>query len=83
MHNEPLLTGEAHHGEEKFFFEISRFDGRGFLLNITYNGHGWRGHNGAGVWPSIERAKEIAQQTAAKLLNNAQVSWREEVSVLP
>jgi hypothetical protein len=75
MTNEPLLTGEAHDGEEKFDFAIKHFVTGGFLLEISYRGNMGHGINGAGVWPSIEKAKEIAQQTATKLLHGAIISW--------
>jgi hypothetical protein len=49
----------------------------GFLLSIRYTGDGATNVTGAGVWPSIEKAKQVAEKTAAKLLHGAAVSWRE------
>ena len=77
MTQEPLLTGEAHDGNERFNFAIKRFVTGGFLLEISYISDKGHGINGAGVWPSIEKAKEIAQETAAKLLHDASISWNE------
>jgi len=77
MTNEPLSTGEADDGEERFDFAVKHFVTGGFLLEISLSGDKGRGINGAGVWPSIEKAKEIAQQTATKLLHNAIISWDE------
>ena len=74
MTNEPLLTGEAHDGEERFNFAIKHFVTGGFLLEISYSGEKGRGVNGAGVWPSIDKAKEIAQHAATKL-HSAIISW--------
>ncbi|HKD58973.1 MAG TPA: hypothetical protein VKB47_00860 [Terracidiphilus sp.] len=77
MTNEPLSTGEAPDGEERFDFAVKHFVTGGFLLEISYCGDKGRGIHGAGVWPSIEQAREIAQQTATKLLLNAVISWDE------
>ena len=77
MTNEPLWTGEARDAEERFDFAIKRFITDGFLLEISYRGDRGHGINGAGVWPSIEKAKEIAQQTATKLLHGFLISWHE------
>ena len=77
MTNEPLSTGEAPDGEERFDFAVKHFVTGGFLLEISCSGDKSRGINGAGVWPSIEKAREIAQQTATKLFRNAIISWDE------
>ena len=77
MTNEPLSTGEVHEGEERFDFAVKYFVIGRFLLEISLSGDKGRGMNGAGAWPSIEKAKEITQQTATKLLLNAIISWDE------
>lgn len=73
--NEPILTGEAHGEEETFVFAIKQFVTGGFLLEISYSGDSDRGITGGGIWPSVDKAKEIAQQTAVKMLKGTPISW--------
>jgi hypothetical protein len=41
-------------------------------------GAGDKGFNGAGIWPSIEKAKQIADQTVKRLLDpDCVIVWRE------
>jgi hypothetical protein len=47
----------------------------GFVLNIRYSGSCHENITGAGIWPTVEKAKEIAQTAAARLLDGAQVQW--------
>jgi hypothetical protein len=72
-----LITGRAQDDRETFVFTVEPFVSGGFLLSIRYTGDGATNVTGAGVWPSIEKAKQVAEKTAAKLLHGAAVSWRE------
>jgi hypothetical protein len=72
-----LITGKASDQNETFEFEIEPFVRSGFLLTIRYSGDGRENVTGAGVWPTIEKAKQVAQETATKLLHGAIVSWHE------
>jgi hypothetical protein len=73
-----MITGQARGDREQFEFSIEPSVTAGFLLTIRYSGDGEHGVNGAGVWPTIEKAKQIAQETATKLLSGATVSWSED-----
>lgn len=73
-----MITGQAKDDSELFEFTIAPFVTTGFLLTIRYSGDGDHNITGAGVWPTIEKAKEIAQETATKLLHGAIVSWSEK-----
>jgi hypothetical protein len=74
-----MITGLANDDKERFKLSIEPFviKERGFLLMIDYRGDGQGGGTGAGVWPTIEKAKQIAEQTAAQLLQDATVTWNE------
>jgi hypothetical protein len=74
-----MIRGHANDEEEKFEFTIEPFVIRdqGFLLKIDYRGDGRGGGTGAGVWPTVEKAKQIAEQTAAKLLHGATITWEQ------
>ena len=71
------ITGEAKDERERFQFTIEPCVASGFLLHIRYSGDGSHNITGAGVWPTIEKAKKIAEDTAAKLLHGATVSWHD------
>jgi hypothetical protein len=73
-----MITGLARDEREQFEFTIEPFVTSGFLLQIRYSGDGADNVTGAGVWPSIDKAKEIAEQTAGKLLHGAKVIWHDE-----
>ena len=72
-----MIVGEARNDHERFEFTIEPFVTTGYLLTIRYSGDGDHNITGAGVWPPIEKAKQIAQGTAFKLLHGANVSWQE------
>lgn len=72
------LMGEARDDKELFEFTIEPFVRPGFLLTIRYSGDCHHNITGAGVWPTVEKAKQIAQETARKLLHGAIVSWNED-----
>jgi len=73
-----VITGKAKDDKELFEFSIKPFVTTGFLLTIRYSGDCHHNITGAGVWPTIEKAKQIAQDTATKLLHGALVSWDED-----
>ena len=72
-----VIKGEAKDETELFEFEIKPFVRPGFLLTIRYSGDCHHTVTGAGVWPTVEKAKEIAQETASKLLHGAIINWNE------
>jgi hypothetical protein len=72
-----IVTGRAQDNREAFVFTVEPFVSGGFLLNIRYAGDGATNVTGAGVWPSIEKAKQIAEETAQRLLHGALVAWQE------
>jgi hypothetical protein len=73
-----MITGQAKDDKELFEFTIKPFVTTGFLLSIRYSGDSHHNITGAGVWPTIEKAKQIAQETATRLLHGAIVSWNED-----
>jgi hypothetical protein len=74
------ITGRAKDDREVFEFTIEPFVSGGFLLTIRFSGDGRSNVTGAGVWPTIEKAKEIAVKSAAELLHGAPVEWLGEPS---
>jgi hypothetical protein len=73
-----MIRGEASDNRETFVFTISPFVTGGFRLDIRYSGDGPQNITGAGVWPTIEKAKQIAQETAARLLQEAIIIWHQD-----
>jgi hypothetical protein len=73
-----MIRGSARCGSELFEFTIKPFVTTGYLLTVRYSGDCDENITGAGVWPSIEKAKQIAQTTADKLLNGATIAWEED-----
>jgi len=73
-----VITGNAKDDKELFEFTIEPFVTTGYLLTIRFGGDCHHNITGAGVWPTIEKAKRIAQDTATKLLHGAVVSWDED-----
>lgn len=73
-----MIKGEASDNREKFEFTITPFVAGGFGVCIRYSGDGSHNITGGGVWPTIEKAKQIAQETATKLLNGAVIHWQED-----
>jgi hypothetical protein len=69
------VSGTAHDDRETFEFTIEPFVSGGFLLTIRYSGDQRSNITGAGVWPSVEKAKTVAEETAARLLHGADVAW--------
>ena len=71
-----IVTGKAQDDRETFVFTVEPFVSGGFLLSIRYAGDGEANVTGAGVWPSVEKAKQIAEETAGRLLHGAVVNWQ-------
>jgi hypothetical protein len=69
-------TGTAKDDRENFEFTVEPFVSGGFLLTIRFSGDGRSNTTGAGVWPTIEDAKQIAEDAAARLLHGAKVEWK-------
>jgi hypothetical protein len=69
-----VAKGQAQDTRETFRFTIEEFVG-GYRLDIDFSGDGHSNGTGAGIWPSIEKAKAIAEETASRLLNGATVAW--------
>lgn len=72
-----LVKGTARDKSELFEFTIERFVSGGFMLSIKYSGDCHHNITGAGVWPTIGKAKEIATETAGRLLHGATVTWND------
>lgn len=77
---EILARGIARDEREQFEFIIEPFVSGGFVLSIRFSGDGRCNTTGAGVWTSIEKAKEIAAQTANRLLHGAEITWQTQAS---
>jgi hypothetical protein len=73
-----VIKGHAKDDKELFEFTIEPFVRPGFLLTVRSSGDCHYLFSGAGVWPSVEKAKEIAQETATRLLHGAIVSWTDD-----
>jgi predicted ferric reductase len=72
-----LIKGHATDGREIFEFTIAdAHTGNNQLrLDIKYSGDHGHGLSGAGLWPNVEKAKSVAQETANKLLGGAVITW--------
>jgi hypothetical protein len=70
-----MIRGRAADDSELFEFTIQPFVAGGFTLTIRYRGACHHNITGAGVWPTVSRAKEIAEECAARLLRGAGVTW--------
>jgi hypothetical protein len=73
----PLITGHAADDREEFSFTVEPFVTGGFKLSIRYSGDGTNNTTGAGVWPTVEKAKQVAEESARQLLHGATVTWQE------
>jgi hypothetical protein len=71
-----LITGRAEWEVEAFEFQIGPWcDGIG--LTMRHIGYGAPSLTGAGIWATVEKAQEIAEQTAQKLLHpECEVTWK-------
>ncbi len=73
-----MIRGQARDDREIFEFTVKPFVAGGFVLYIRHSGDGRSNTTGGGVWPSIEKAKQIAEETAHRLLHRAVVTWEED-----
>ena len=71
-----MIKGQASDDHETFEFTIEPFVSGGFRLDIRYSGDGRSNITGAGIWPTVEKAKQIAEETAQRLLHGATVTWQ-------
>jgi hypothetical protein len=72
-----IVRGRASDDREVFHFTIEDFVTGGFSLVIEFSGDGRSNSTGSGIWPSVEKAKQIAEETASRLLHGASVKWDE------
>jgi hypothetical protein len=72
-----LMTGHAKTQKGEFDFKVGNWsDGIGLMVRDT--GAGDKAFNGAGIWPTVEKAKQIADQTVKRLLDpDCAVVWKE------
>lgn len=69
------MIGIASGNSETFEFTITTLSGGTFRLDIKYHGGGDRNTTGAGIWPTMKKAQEVAEIIAQKQLSGAQISW--------
>jgi hypothetical protein len=70
-----ILTGHAECQGERFDFKIGEWAG-GIGLMMRRTGHGSTKETGAGIWPSIEKAQAIADETVKRLLSpDCAINW--------
>jgi hypothetical protein len=72
-----VSTGIAIGNGESFRFTITALPSGEFRLDNRYSGTCHENTTGAGVWPTLEKAREIAEITARQLLSGATVTWDE------
>jgi hypothetical protein len=70
-----VITGRAHNEVETFEFTIEPFVSGGYRLDTRYHGECHHNITGAGIWPTIEKAQQIAETTALRLLHVDRVEW--------
>jgi hypothetical protein len=78
LEKDNLIEGEARDATETFHFTIRPFVTGGFALYVQYSGDCHENTTGAGIWPTVERARRVAEESAARLLNGATVTWLEK-----
>lgn len=72
-----ILTGHAEWQGERFDFQIGPWcDGIGLMMR--HSGFGNPKETGAGIWPDVEKAKSIADETVKRLLSpSCSITWTE------
>ena len=72
-----LMTGQAAEKSNVFDFELGPWcDGIG--LSVRDTGAGDRAFNGAGIWPTIEKAKSIADEIVRRAIGpDCAIVWIE------
>jgi len=73
-----MIRGTARDSRERFDFTIQPFVLGGFRLDISFSGDGRSNETGAGIWPTIDKAKAVAEETASRLLHGESVIWSED-----
>lgn len=70
-----LMTGRAERGSEVFDFELGPWcDGVGLMVRDT--GAGDRAFNGAGIWPSVDKVKSIADEIVNRAIGpDCRITW--------
>ena len=70
------MRGKAQGDDEVFEFTIEPFVTGGYRLDIRYYGSCHHNIAGAGIRPTEEKARQIAEETAIRLLQGAKVDWK-------
>jgi hypothetical protein len=70
-----VLKGTARDEKETFDLEIWQSETSTYSLFISYHGDCCKNITGAGIWPTLEKARQIAEQTANELLHGAKITW--------
>lgn len=73
------MTGTASGNGEIFEFTITPVTNYEFRLDIRYSGDGEHNITGAGLWPTVQKARAVAETIAQKRLGGAQISWVENL----
>ncbi len=63
------MTGIASGNGETFEFTVTPVTNGEFRLDIRYSGDGEHNITGAGIWPSVQKAREVAETIAQKRLS--------------
>ena len=62
----------------EYLISRSETGARGIGLMIRDTGAGDKGFNGAGIWPTVDKAKQIADQAVKRLLDpDCVIAWTE------
>jgi hypothetical protein len=70
-----IITGHAEWNGEVFDFKVGDWAG-GIGLLMRRTGSGSSIETGAGIWPSVEKAQAIADQTVKRLLSpDCSINW--------
>ena len=70
-----IVHGKAADTENTIAFSIQPHATGGYILYVQFSGAGAGEGSDARVWPTISKAKEIAEATARRLLKGVYVSW--------
>src|SRR5436309_5181281 len=69
-----IVRGRARDHSELFEFTVEPFVSGGFRLDIHYSGDCHHNITGAGIWPTVQKAQQVAEETARRLLHGAIVT---------
>jgi hypothetical protein len=73
-----VATGTACYDVAEFEFKIVPRGDAGFLLLVHFDADGRASLSDGGVWPTVERAKHAAEESASKVLGEVKVEWRND-----